>query len=240
MSRKNKLKKAVKDGRSRTIKGSRPNLNTQERIKPDSSVRNIHRKRISINLFDSNKIIACFTVLGVLVAVAALLFSRKSTLEDQRARLAPIRAELDGEMVLGREIRVNVAVENYGKQPAINVNSVASGGITLPFSKEEAIQQAINGPAPPVVNVCQDLLPQKGYPTIYPSTVQHGRVNIQKSIVADSEILSGMRIFFIHGCVAYETMNEIHHSEYCFFLSPPAVNNGLWVFRSCRGGHRSD
>ena len=97
---------------------------------------------------------------------------------SERAWIAPVEAGLDEPLEKDKPIKVVALLENSGKQPALNVQNVASGGITLPFSNEEAAQQQKMGPAPPAADKCVAFPKQNGVSfyegiVIYRSTVQH-------------------------------------------------------------------
>jgi hypothetical protein len=171
--------------------------------------------------------------------------SESSIETSERAWVAPVEARLDEPLEKDRPIKVVVLLENSGKQPALNVQNVASGGITLPFSNEEAAQQQKNRPSPPAEEQCTGYPKQNGVSfydgiVIYPSTVRHLQASIQDSFVADQSVLSGGRTFFVHGCATYDTIGGHHSSEYCFWLGPrvdPVTGNRK--FQPCLGGNKA-
>ena len=71
------------------------------------------------------------------VSIWGLRESRNAIAISERAWVAPIDARLDEPLQRDKPIKVVVLLENSGKQPALNVQNVANGGITLPFSAEE-------------------------------------------------------------------------------------------------------
>jgi hypothetical protein len=159
-----------------------------------------------------------------IVSIVGLRESRNAIAISERAWVAPVDARLDEPIQKDKPIKVVVLLENSGKEPALNVQNVANGGITLPFSAEEAAQEQLIGPGPQLPTVCTGfpkpagaILFHSGI-TIYPSTVQHLQTSIADSFVADQGVLSGGRTFFVHGCAAYDTIDGPHSSEYCFFL----------------------
>jgi hypothetical protein len=134
-----------------------------------------------------------------------------------------------------------------GNKPVLNVQNVASGGVTLPFSTQEAAQEQLIGPRflPPVE--CTGFPKPAGAVffhsgiTIYPSTVQHLQTSIADSFVADQSILSSNKTFFVQGCAVYQTIDGPHSSEYCFFLgSRIDATTGNRKFEPCIDNNRAN
>jgi hypothetical protein len=186
-------------------------------------------------------VLAAIGGIAAYIAYAALQDTRHAMEISERAWLAPVGAELEEELVKDQPMKVIILFENSGKQPAINVLNTAGSGFTMPVSPEEAAQQQKVGPAPPAVDACAGVSPRKGLPIIYPSTVQHLQTPLERTFAASEGVLSGATTIFVHGCAAYETFNSVHHSEYCFWLSPRTDPlTGRRKFLSCLGGNRAD
>ena len=181
------------------------------------------------------------------VSIWGLRESRNAIAISERAWVAPIDARLDEPLQRDKPIKVVVLLENSGKQPALNVQNVANGGITLPFSAEEAAREQLTGPEYQPPAECTGFPKPAGAvfvhsgTTIYPSTVQHLQASIAGTFVADQRVLSGDTTFFVHGCVTYDTIDGPHSSEYCLFLgSRIDVTSGNRRFEPCIDNNRAN
>ena len=173
---------------------------------------------------------------------AANVQANKSYVAGNRAWLGPVDAVLDGPIQKDKPIKVLIVFENTGKGPALDVYNVAGGGITMPFSREEAAQQQRTGPfGGSAVDACANITPHDGYPAIFPDTNRPLQANVQQVFNADDAVLNGQRTFFVHGCAAYRTMGEVHTSEYCFWLGPRIDKvTGLRKFQPCLGSFKAN
>jgi hypothetical protein len=188
-----------------------------------------------------NHVLAFANAALVIIGYFALRAAIDATETSERAWLAPVDAVLAEPLQKDKQVQVAIVFENSGKEPALNVVNVASGGFTLPVSSEEAARQQMVGPAPPIVDPCVGLLPQRGFPIVYPSTVQHLQTVIRQALTASDSVLTGKSTAFVHGCAAYETFGRPHYSEYCFWLGPRVdPTTGNRKFQPCFGGNRAD
>jgi hypothetical protein len=179
----------------------------------------------------------------VLVGVGIVFAAANYFKPTGRAWLAPIDAVLDGPIKIGDPVHVLVILENTGTEPATDVFTAAGGGITMPFSAQEAANQQENGPfGGSAVDGCPNVEPRDGFPTIMPTkTPQRQQAVLNRSMIADEALINGQRTFFAHGCVAYRSGKETHKSEFCYFLGrriDPAT--GLRRFQPCLGSFHTN
>ena len=158
--------------------------------------------------------------------------------EEQRAWVAPKSAHFSGETNPPTRVNVIIDYANPGKEPAFKVIGKANGGLLLPpMFPEEAEQRRKTGPIFPVQNYCDQAVPRDGMPTLYPATVQ------QESLVRDNGILLGQTpppntLYYVSGCFGCETMGEVHHSAFCYWLK--VEGNGDREFVPCLVGNYAD
>jgi hypothetical protein len=182
-------------------------------------------------------------IVGIAISGTGLVIAGLNFLKPSgRAWLAPIDAVLDGPIEVNKEIKVLVALENTGAEPAFDVYVAAGGGISVPLTAEEAEQQQQRGPHPSIIDGCLNVTPHEGYPVVLPTkSPQRMQAVLNRTFIAEPAIIDGQRTFYVHGCVAYRTGKENHTSEFCYWLGPridPAT--GLRRFQPCLGSFKSN
>jgi len=148
-------------------------------------------------------------------ANVSLSATQNSFRDDQRAWLAPV----SGTITLDKKhpMRIDVIVQNIGKTPALDVNSIldwrdipAGGPLDLTYS--------------PMVK-------HLGHGTLYPNSKQ-GVFASSLQIPTESELeafRAGKRIFYFFGSVDYkDVFGRIHTSQFCNI-----INIDLSTVRSC-------
>jgi hypothetical protein len=176
---------------------------------------------------------------GLLVLGLQLYEAHTATVEANRAWIAPINAILEGPLIKGQPVPVEVIYQNTGKEPAIDTNNGGDSGITMPLSPAEADQQQLVGPFRNAESKCVGVKPRGGSPAIFPTgPVQ---MSIERTVLADDAILNGSRTFYVEGCIAYNTMGETHTSSYCFWLGRHIdPQTKLRQFQTCIGGFHAN
>ena len=168
-----------------------------------------------------------------------LFEAHTATVEANRAWIAPVNAILEGPLIKGQPVPVEVIYQDTGKGPALDNNNSGDTGITMPMSAAEAAEQQLVGPFRDTGNKCVGLKPKSGGPAIYPTG--NVQMSIERTVPADDFLLSGSRTFYVEGCFAYRTMGEVHDSSYCFWLGPhidPVTK--LRQFQTCVGGFQAN
>jgi hypothetical protein len=138
--------------------------------------------------------------------------------------------------------------QNVGREPARNVrNYLYSGYIrnpVPPLPKDWA-----NNPTWPTIdaiwpkNMCSRVTPNKNS-VIYPSPTTGFEIEIGDTpIGADAqtlfeEVKNKKSIYFVAGCLSYETVKERRNSAFCAVLNPVEGKEiGQWQFGACPVGN---
>jgi hypothetical protein len=189
----------------------------------------------------SGAILAAATVALALIAYwqYGALDKTDHTLKDtlvasNRAWLGPVDAVLDEQLQIGQPIKVSIIFENTGRAPALDVLNSPGEGVAEPISPQEAAQQQKTGPyrgtAKPVCGT-----PHSGYPAVFPAANRPFEVDAPQAFGADI-VIKGAGTFYVYGCAAYRTMDEVHTSQYCFWLGQKIdQTTGRRKFQPCLG-----
>jgi hypothetical protein len=141
------------------------------------------------------------------------------------------------QLQIGQPMKVSIIFENTGRAPALDVSNSAGEGITSPLSQREAAQQQNTGPYRGTAKPECDI-PHTDYPAVFPAANRPIEADVPRAFsVADDSLIKGARTFYVYGCAAYRTMNEVHTSQYCFWLGQKIdQTTGLRKFQPCLGG----
>lgn len=192
--------------------------------------------------------------IAVLTAVLAVLaFLQWRTLEktdhtlrlQQRAWLAPVRAELDwqhGVFAEGSRLHTVVRYGNLGREPATWLVAVQKAK-TFPSPLNNNQYQSWYTTFTPdrVEGICKKVSPNSEGAVVYPSgphDYDFGSSTDELPITA--AVMSGAEILYIEGCLAYRTLEMEHKSQYCFMLVPRGADTKQWRFIDCVRGNTAD
>jgi hypothetical protein len=148
---------------------------------------------------------------------AALRILVSAQAKSQRAWLS-VRPQLTREIKLGEPINIELIVENVGKEPAIGTSH---HGVSMMFDMPEQIGYAPDlwsAQFAQVIRLESDLAgPIPGRATIFPAN----KLTIEARwdhLDHIEPLMSGKKILVIYGAAGYFTLNEPHHTWYCFYL----------------------
>jgi len=147
-----------------------------------------------------------------------LVDSRNATIIANRAWIAPSRMVLNWPLEIPGPVRVSLAVENTGREPAIDV-VYAFRSFLVSYIPE--------GPGNAKVEIpnlmCDGLDPQSiGGQVIYPAKTSLSITSDIKDTIGNRAMAIAARdrsqTLIVEGCIAYRTFEKVHTSKFRFFL----------------------
>ena len=195
----------------------------------------------------TTNVLAVATIMLAVFAGLAYCATIDNLKRTQRAWLAPIGADMAGPVEVGRALRVNILYENVGKEPALDVTRAVPQWGTFP------IPPNIHGeawlPSVPAIknDSCDGLTPRSGRETVYPSSSREAYksliyvFNAEPHPFVTENFINMKETFFVFGCFAYRTFNEVHKSAFCLYVQPtPDDRPEYWTFRFCPTGNHAN
>lgn len=152
---------------------------------------------------------------------------------DRRAWIAPKGADLAGPVEVGRPLAFTVSYGNTGREPATDL-AVSGVGALAPAPANGAWDGFVVSQN----QSCQGIATIADGPVVFPSAIDAYSYRLSTSAgLVDATVLSGVQVFYVEGCFAYDTAGDTHVSAYCFYLRPDAGTAPQnWSFRPCPGG----
>ncbi len=142
--------------------------------------------------------------------------ARDAAIAANRAWVGPSGATMDGVPAKGADIKIHIAYQNTGREPARGF-----GPKLDPFIATGA--EMANGTTgfriTHNLDTCRLSKPVAGTQVVYPTTglsSSSQNVTIDKGGI-DDQLLSGASIIIVVGCFSYETFGESHYSAFCFY-----------------------
>jgi hypothetical protein len=183
--------------------------------------------------------IAIATIILAIVAICTLVRNEITTRRSERAWISVLGAALGAPLEEGKTIRFNVLFQNTGKQPAIdlafnNQNAVITAP---PYDDWTGLSVSKN-------TSCEGLSPIEGEFVAAPNS--GGTVSIRgfdsgrgdTRITADKSLIDGVSHYYIRGCIAYVTFEEIHHTGFCLILQTRfGTESDKLIWRFCPSGN---
>jgi hypothetical protein len=182
------------------------------------------------------------TVFLVVVGVWAVYETRRSLELSQRAWVSPAGAQLTTQTLeKNTPLRFDVSFVNSGREPAIDLNFKTLNSTIDAYDPLTTDMRTI---AVPENTSCEALMPAKGRAVFAPLQTsayhyQFDSLNGEPPLNVDDNILDDKKFYVVRGCVAYVTFQVVHHSVFCYILTPFLVNNGqskVRLFESCPHG----
>lgn len=131
------------------------------------------------------------------------------------------------------DFKADIYYDNVGKGPATSANASFNGG-TAPFPDGFDFSMPVSvGPN----HTCDGLLPDRNGLAIFPDIGEKQFLNttIPRKIILPSVILNKGALY-VQGCFAYETMNEMHKTWFCFIAFMNGQSSTLSKTVQCKDG----
>ena len=187
-------------------------------------------------------VVALGTLVLAMVSYCGLQDARTTFETGSRAWIAPISIGLTTNLEQGNPIAFGVKYDNVGKLPAVdlhehyNLSSVPNASIDNGTAMSQIEED----------HICRDIEPWKDADVVYPNaggvkmilTLKPTDPQTGKPTPLYENFMSGDHSLVVHFCIAYKTLNGVHHSEFCYVYRP-GVTEGL-DFNRCDKGNRAD
>lgn len=191
--------------------------------------------------FNANQVMALFTIALAGISYCGLRDAQQAFIASTRAWIVPLGVRFDGEPKAGLNVRLKIAYENIGKEPAINVIHIANWtGKTFPVTVDALGMPYIDTPNthwPPHFSCESFSNASKNTRAIYPGTKYEDIRYIFNGPPLPQTVVDGRESFLVYGCFVYSTFGKERSSPYCYYLQPkrgePIVK---WTFEACPGG----
>jgi hypothetical protein len=159
---------------------------------------------------------------------------RKTLLVTQRAWIVIDGIDSYGELKLGNPLPIGVLYSNAGQSPARGMMS-AHYPIEVPItsSVDEITIQSENV-------VCEGLTISDRGVVVFPKNVPSGYTFYVPGKFITNDVVSGKTALVIQGCFVYETMEEIHYSQYCIVAASGGKAATKESVRLCASGQWAD
>jgi len=174
---------------------------------------------------DADITTAFATFLLVVVGAWGVVETKHALNASERAWVSAIDVNLQSLPIENQPIRMSAQLSNSGKDPALDVNyviPVEQGMIDKPAGSD--FTKVTFGEN----STCAKYGPIKTGGVIPPNmtnirTSDSGRGDVP--IYATPEFMRGEKLYWVMGCVAYRTVEEVHHTAYCFIIGviPPSA-----------------
>jgi hypothetical protein len=134
----------------------------------------------------------------------------------------------------GSDLDVDVAYNNPGRQPALNLSYHADAFIVAPQDTTKASARV-----DAFIKTCSSMK-QQNQGIAYPTTGFNAyslHLHIAKERIT-KEVIERGDLFSVAGCFSYQTFNATHHSSFCMFFFPKTSKPESWNF--CGNGNDAD
>jgi hypothetical protein len=202
-------------------------------------------------------ILAILVVLGIFAQEFTLIRTmhnaKKATDAANRAWIAPVNIGFPGTTVAGKPIRLDITVDNVGKEPA---RDVQKNFVFRPFP----ISAMKDGSAMNVVaksDACKDLMPSPQALVIYPGGEKTFHASWYPANIAYTPpsgtppfgatpmtldtynaFMNGKQALVVQACVAYTSLGKRRYSAFCHYYVPGYSKGD--EFNSCDKGNYTD
>lgn len=145
--------------------------------------------------------------------------TRDAYVASQRAWVGPSNAKIDGEIAIGKALKIVVDYLNTGREPALNfIYTIDALTSTLDDEKNGITMAKINA----AFTACRESQVINGGSVVFPST---GGINPSGQAVTittndsfvDQDIVDGNNIAVVDGCFVYKSIGIVRHSYFCYF-----------------------
>jgi hypothetical protein len=156
-------------------------------------------------------------------AIDGAKVSHDNYVATQRAWIGPIDAHINNPVAVG-PLKAVVAYGNTGREPSPTISTLAprifsyaewNGGEAVKAIedvKSECLKAPVND------TIARITFPTTGFSSFnasYDGTPQNIR-DVNKISISDG-VVSGQQFLVIQGCFAYRTVNEVHHTAFCYY-----------------------
>jgi hypothetical protein len=167
----------------------------------------------------------------------SLAIARNSFRQDERAWIAPRSAYLTSAVEFGKPIKFNVQYGNVGKQPATEVRpSYTIKPIDKARWDDDTFNALIESDNP-----CAGKNLAQGAGVSHPN-VPEGEIlqfaTDGPSWMLSPNIVRGTQAMVFEMCVTYKTVNEIHHTSFCYFYLKGVTQTAQ--LNTCFAGNHAD
>jgi hypothetical protein len=182
--------------------------------------------------------IALATIILAGIGAWGVLETKHALKLSERAWVSAVNATLTAPIEEGKAIRFNIPLLNFGREPAINMAYATQNGTIKapPYDDWSSLVVEKN-------TSCDGLLVQKGAQAIMPSL--NGLASLRAfdsevgrdPMLASKPIIDGTLHYYVRGCIAYETFEELHYSSFCYVLQTRSgVDWQKTLFLNCPSG----
>lgn len=191
---------------------------------------------------NANRIIALGTIILALLSYCGLQDARTTFDLGTRAWISPIAVGLKAPLKRPEPISVGIWYDNVGKLPALDLHE----HYTFYSSPNADMDSGAAMSKVAAAEICKGIEPSTDAEVVYPNsggvkmTISVKPVNPQtgKPTPLYEGFMSGNHSLIVHICIAYKTLDHIHHSQFCYFYRP-GLTEGTDLNR-CDKGNRAD
>ena len=166
--------------------------------------------------------------------------ARDSYVASQRAWVGPHNAKIDGDIAIGKPLKVVVEYQNTGREPALNF--IYTGDVFDSTDEDETagitfqkISASFRG--------CREAELTGGGTVVFPASGGFSStgqaLNITKpEFFVDQDMVDGKKTIVINGCFLYKSVGETRHSFFCYFYRTKISNTSN--LNICTNGNGAD
>jgi hypothetical protein len=155
-----------------------------------------------------------------------------------RAWVGPVTAAIEGNTIKLNELtKVIVSYHNTGREPGLDLFSdLFVDSISIEEDQSGIAAQKIAS----YVTRCRATESPRDSGVAFP-TSGFSTYNLTTTIdgsLIDYDILYGVKMIIVTGCLVYKTLDTVHRSSFCFFFQNGRTPANAWAF--CRNGNHAD
>jgi hypothetical protein len=161
-----------------------------------------------------------------------------------RAWVAPIRFEFAHPTDAADPLKVRVAIQNVGREPARALTHYLGTGVinspSLPVAQWSELPDWAGSTFLEPHEICKALKESANYAAIYPSTSSSFLFDIPiVSQLPVDEIEHKRTVYFVGGCFSYESLHRRRYTTFCAFPNPEGHGDNFaeWPFSACPKGN---
>jgi len=164
----------------------------------------------------------------------------------QRARIIPTDIQIMGTVSDGRPIQLAVGFVNTGQDAATEFTIQTYAFLD---KQEKSSREGYNARISQIKDQCMVKNMQDFGRTIFPEANSKKHVILDlyqegtwqnEAIYWKDSILQGSDVVVVPGCMTYHSLDEAHHTFFCYYSLPDQTGSNGVTFAHCDNGHRAD
>ncbi len=167
--------------------------------------------------------------------------TREALVASSRAWISPDNVYITSKMEINIPFQFAVQYRNTGRSPALDSHPTYTlSKLPVTYFENNTFNSYIESTEP-----CKELEPAPGADVIYAGMPDSNpykllfAVNEAHKDWIDDDVVSGRKAIILRMCFAYRTMNEVHHTSFCYFyrkgVSQPDLRMNI-----CTAGNHAD